>query len=305
MKTKIKPSKISVIIATRNRVQEIITCLNSISMQTRLPDEVVIVDASDKKELPNNLKKFRKLNIKYIYTKIAGLCFQRNLGIKYCSGDLVLFSDDDTIWDMKYLEEMIKIFENNKNAGAVTGFSIQKKKSLMKKLLIFIHRVFCFTFFLGMEGNGKTRLSGLVRGVGENETRVREVEFLYGFSMMFRKEVLDEFKFDENMKGYVWNDDDDIAYRVSRKYTIYYAPFAKILHNRAKTARDNQYLSSMKKIDYHYYLFKKNIPQDIIHKVAFWWSVVGFFFLEIAFGISNRNSSGIRGFLMGLKNILK
>jgi glycosyltransferase involved in cell wall biosynthesis len=43
--------KISVIIPTRNRPQDAINCLKSISIQTHPPDEVIIADSSDTEDL--------------------------------------------------------------------------------------------------------------------------------------------------------------------------------------------------------------------------------------------------------------
>jgi glycosyltransferase involved in cell wall biosynthesis len=46
-----KIPKISVVLATKNRFHDIITSIESILVQTLLPDEMVIVDASDTQEL--------------------------------------------------------------------------------------------------------------------------------------------------------------------------------------------------------------------------------------------------------------
>ena len=54
--------KISVIIPTKDRTEDVIRCLKSISIQTVLPDEVVIVDSSDTEELKPALNPFDDRN---------------------------------------------------------------------------------------------------------------------------------------------------------------------------------------------------------------------------------------------------
>jgi len=54
----------------------------------------------------------------------------------------------------------------------------------------------------------------------------------------------------------------------------------------------------------HYYLFKKNLPQDFKHKFAFWLSVVGLFVRETIMGVMKRDSSGVSGLVSGMKAVI-
>ena len=115
-----------------------------------------------------------------------------------------------------------------------------------------------------------------------------------------------EFMLDEHFKGYVWNDDDDLAYRVSRKYQNIFTPFAKILHNQPRRVDERiDFKAKKKKIEYHYYFYKKNLPKNLKHKIAFWWSVTGFFIEESLNGLARRNLKGVAGLFSGLRKILK
>ncbi len=298
--------KISVIIPTRNRIKDVITCLNSVSKQTKLPDEVIIVDSSKTQELKNKIKNFNNLNIKYVYNTICNSAsFQKNLGAKESTGDILFFSDDDTIWTPNYLREMLSTFDKYPDCVAVTGSPILRKKTFIKKILNFLMNTFCFFFFLSIIGNGKFRITGFPKIFSIKVNEIKKCEFIYGFGMAFRREIFEEFEFDKHMVGYCWGDDDDIAYRISRKYSIYYNPFAKILHNKTSSEREDNYLTQKKAVEYYHYLFKKNIPQDCIHELAFWWSLIGMFILTLLKGTMKKNLTGVKGFFAGLKNILK
>jgi len=203
---------------------------------------------------------------------------------------------------------MIKVFEKYPdNIGGVTGSPIIKKVSPLKKFLLFISGTISFIFLLpGRLGNGKFQASGCTTVISNNIKAIAKAEFLYGFSMAFKREVFMEFLLDEYFHGYVWNDDDDLAYRVSRKYQGYFTPFAKILHNQPrKTLEKVDPIAKKKKVEYHYYFYKKNLPQDFKHKIAFYWSIVGFFVTETINGVIKRDLGGVKGLFIGLREILK
>ncbi len=123
--------------------------------------------------------------------------------------------------------------------------------------------------------------------------------------MAFRTDTIKKLGFDENLGkgGYSWVEDDDIAYRTSRKYQNFYTPFAKIIHLRTPSSRDNIDVEMKKRIEHHYYLFKKNLPQDLKHKIAFYISILGFLIKEFIIWIIKRDIKGVKGLLIGIKNI--
>jgi len=110
--------KVSVIIPTKNRIEDVIRCLESISIQTRLPDKVIIVDSSDTKKLESALDSFDDLNIRYIHIEVnkkfkGSSNISRNIGINNCIGNIILIIDDDVILDKEYIKEIMHIFDSN------------------------------------------------------------------------------------------------------------------------------------------------------------------------------------------------
>ena len=299
--------KLSVIIPTKNRTEDVIRCLESIKVQTTLPDEVVIVDSSDTEELKSALDSFNDLNIKYIHDIEASLTRAENIGIENSIGDIIIILDDDVILEKTHIKEIMRVFDNYpaEKIGGVTGNVISNQpKSLIKRFFRFGTQVFSTMFFITRYGNGKFQLSGMPTTI-RNADKITECEFLFGCDMAFRKDVISEIKFDENFHGYSWGEDDDIAYRVSRKYQNFYTPFAKFVHTGSPSARSNKYAEMKMGIENHYYLFRKNLPQDFKHKFAFWWSVVGLFVRETIMGVMKRDGSGVRGLVSGFVNIIK
>lgn len=301
--------KISVVIATKNRFHDIIKCLESILIQTLLPDEIVIVDSSDTQELKSKIKEFKseKTKIIYLHTK-AGMTYQWNTGVKNSCGDIVFILDDDTILENAFIKEIVNVFENDKEKkiGGVCGDVITIKNqnhSIIHSILATISRPIGITlatvFFLNKIGNGKFRLSGFpTHRYGTD--KIANVECLPGGLTAYRKEVFKEFTFDENIRFMA---DEDFSYRVSRKYQNVYTPYAKIVHNVSPAAREKAYLRRKMLIQSYCYHFKKNLPQTFKHKFAFYMSICGLFVREMMSMVRRRNADGLKGLFDGLLDI--
>ncbi len=301
-----KSLRISVIICTMNRTQEAIRCIDSIMAQTLIPDEIIVVDASDTDELGMKLKYCFGIRNEISYIHIehsdAGLTHQRNIGVKASSGDIVFFFDDDITLDKDYLKEVVKVFQNDEEqrVGGVCGNVISPRWGIGSALVRAILQVFNTVFFLSRYGNGKFQPSGC--GTRCRADKVLTVECLPGCAS-YRRRVLNEFTFDENLKGPGSGEDDDFSYRVSRKYQNVYTPYARLFHDASPAARANLYSLAKEGAENFYYLFKKNFPQNIWHRLAFWWSIVGIFVFEVVNIIRVRNVGGLRGFIAGLRSI--
>lgn len=124
-----------------------------------------------------------------------------------------------------------------------------------------------------------------------------EVECVPGGLTAYRKEVFQDFKFDEFLQGYCYMEDVDFSYRESRKFRNVYTPYAKVIHNESPLSREKRYGNRKMLIMNHYYFFKKNHSQDFFHVTTFWWSVFGLFFIEII----TLNYQGLRGLWEGFK----
>jgi glycosyltransferase involved in cell wall biosynthesis len=314
--------RISVIIPTKNRKQDIINCLKSISIQTHPPDEVIIADSSDTEELKSVLDSFNNLNIEYhhidIDEKFKGSSnIARNTGAYYSTGDIIIFVDDDVILDKDYITNILYVFnsDSEKGVGGVIGEVISntiqggfiKKVLRLSDIYSLYNQTLATIFFLTRSGNGKFRSSGFPTVIKRGSVAdVTKIEYLCGCSIAFRREVFNKFKFDENLNifGCCFGDDDDIAYRISRKYQNIYTPFAKFIHN-SSPVRANRYNTAKLTIMNHYYLFKKNLPQDFKHKFAFYLSIIGLFLREGETMVIKRNSSGLKGLASGVIYVAK
>lgn len=107
--------KVSVIIPTKDRPIFLKNCLESLLVQSVLPDEIVVVDNSSKQSAKEIVEFFQKKYPKIHYYHITkdGSPFARNFGISKALHDLLAFIDDDCIADKDWLLRLLKAQKNH------------------------------------------------------------------------------------------------------------------------------------------------------------------------------------------------
>jgi len=265
---------VSVVICTKDRLQEVLNCITSILKQSHLPKEIIIVDSS----LNNNIllsaieRRFKtELSIKNInfkfYISQSNVAKQSNLGIKNSSGDIVILLDDDVILENNFIKEMLNIFDMKSinKVGAVMGNIINEKRENT-----FSYRnIIKYLFFMPKYGNGKFRISSMpTTPTGLN--KVKAVEFVTRGVTAYNRKVFNEFLFDESLCDiYGAAEDVDFSYRIMKKYTNYYTPYAKCYHYEVSNKDVGSELKRIKYFQNYQYLFYKNIPRAPIRKITF------------------------------------
>jgi len=115
---------VSYIIPTMLRQEYTFQLLKDLATQTYLPIEVVIVDATPENERNSDLYQTEfpfRVRVKWQTSK--GSCRARNEAIELCTGDYILFGDDDVRLLPDFIENHIALLQTYK-AGACNGLDI-------------------------------------------------------------------------------------------------------------------------------------------------------------------------------------
>ena len=100
---------ITVCICTYNRAKSLATTLKSITdliVPNNLSWEVIIIDNNSNDETKKIAYQFAKqLSLNYIFEPNQGLSFARNRALKVCRGELLIFTDDDIVFDTNWLSK--------------------------------------------------------------------------------------------------------------------------------------------------------------------------------------------------------
>ncbi|PID77203.1 MAG: glycosyl transferase family A [Deltaproteobacteria bacterium] len=109
---------ISCIIPVFNRENFIRAALTSVLAQTRLPEEIIVVDdgsTDSSAEIIHQIMQESLVPIHYHYQENQGPAAARNLGIKKAAGDYLIFLDSDDRFEKKKIElQLAAMLENPK-----------------------------------------------------------------------------------------------------------------------------------------------------------------------------------------------
>lgn len=118
--------KISVVLATYNGEKYICEQITSIYEQSHQVDEVIIVDDCSKDNTVSSIRSFMKEHKLedswFIYQNEENLGYKRNFkkAFSYATGDIVILSDQDDIWEKDKVESFKQAFEQT-NALAINA----------------------------------------------------------------------------------------------------------------------------------------------------------------------------------------
>lgn len=288
----------SVVICTRNRLDDLLLCLDSIATQSQPPQELIIVDSSDIQLQKNtyfikhfSVQNFPKSRLKYIHTS-PGLTYQRNVGIKQACGKILYFFDDDVVLEKDYLLQMDTAFQSHPEYAGGMGDITNINKDVSSK-----YQWFRRFFLLPREqASGDFTWSGMpTHAFGT--ARFKPVEVVGGCCMAFRKHTLQTQQFDESFKGYSYMEDADIARRISYSQPLFYNPTARLQHNESPIARDRLTMrAEMFAYNYSYLFFKNFFWRNPFKIIPYFWSLIGLYVQAVMC----KNKEEIKGYTKGV-----
>jgi len=114
---------ITAVIPTYNRTGDIRLCLEHLLRQTRMPDEVIVVDDASADDTAQVVRSFaaRFANLRYVrFLTNQGQAFARNTGFATASGDLILSLDDDCrLLEPNGLERAIELLDGSPTVASL------------------------------------------------------------------------------------------------------------------------------------------------------------------------------------------
>lgn len=211
---------LSVVISTRNRLDSLFECLQTISLGSSLPDEVVIIDQGDLgKRYSKGVNEKYPFKLRVVLQLEEGASRGRNLGVKLAKGGIVCFIDDDCRVSKDWVKQIKEIMDDKKIKGVfgkVLSFNSQDKVG-----------VFCPSV-TEVNINGEIIL---------NEGVVTEYDwFVCSSNMVLRREVARKYPF-ATLLGpgtpRTGSEDLELCYRLIRDgKKILYVPGLVVYHDK-------------------------------------------------------------------------
>ncbi len=111
---------VAVVIPTRNRHGLLLACLEKVLAGEVLPEEVLIVDQSDR-PLDAEAPPSQDVPVRYIWSSERGLSCGRNAGVRATRCALIAFVDDDVLVEPSWLRDLTRCLIEGGRSRVVTG----------------------------------------------------------------------------------------------------------------------------------------------------------------------------------------
>jgi len=250
------PHKIAFVVATKDRPEELRRLWRSLRAQSRVPDEVVVVDASERPAPPLGPEGAPPL-LRHIRTAAASATRQRNLGLDAVRADagLVGFLDDDVVLEGDAVEEMLRFFDTASPGVGGAAFNMANHPPLEWPFLKRTRLAATLGLYAGR--GGSVTASGFQTMIGPVE-KTEWTDWLPSGASVWRREVLRRFRFDEWFDGYSYLEDLDFSYRVGRTSKLAVVVAARYLHLQAPGGRGGGYAFGVREVLNRSYFVRKH-----------------------------------------------
>src|SRR3989344_6058393 len=201
-------------------------------MKTFKEFKVIVVDQSDIKEKDSNIFNLvKELNGKYLKSNLKGKSRGLNEALKFCSSEIIAFTDDDCLPDKNWAKTIYKTFSDLPQVAGIFGRTLPHDPKRHKKLI-------CVCTFLKKRPRFINKPVFHAEGLG------------FGNNMAFKSSVFKQIGgFKEWLgPGSIGSnaEDADFSMRVLlNNKIIYFTPKMTVFHNRWLTSNEfkNQQLS--------------------------------------------------------------
>lgn len=237
---------LSVIIPTYNRSEKLDKTLGYLHDQSLSSEsyEIIVVDDGSTDDTSRLLKKWTKESsrVQSLYQKNAGQGVARNLGIKKARGEVTLFMGDDIYATRDFLLTHVRFHQDHpEESTACLGLTEWEEPA---------------TPFMQWLTHGGPQFAY------DQLTSQEKANFwfFYTSNISLKTSLLKKEHFDENFKGYGW-EDIELGYRLEKKYQLdlVYQPAALATHEHPMEEKDLE--RKMKAIGKTALTFQKKHPE--------------------------------------------
>ncbi len=270
---------VTVVICTYRRSASLRRFLESLALQIRMADLILIVDASETDETDQMIRKWveedpggRRLAYFRVTGTLKGLTRQRNFGLRWVGTDLVAFFDDDIVLKPGCLGELEGIFRSRGDGvvGAVPWIENDPKAP---------GRLWKLRRALGMVSHlrpGSYHRSGISIewSIGQDQETIADGEWIFGGATMWRTSVPRRLGFHEAFGGYAQGEDLEFSLRARKSGRLVCNPRARALHLHEPGGRPDHfrlgYMAIWNRYEIHRRCLDNRTWRDVLWFIYAW-----------------------------------
>lgn len=268
------------VIATRNRPDALALSLPLLIGQSCPPARIIIVDASDDEAAVDRVVADVVGRTGYpirLERGPRGSSHQRNAGLALVTAPVVFFPDDDSLCHPGTTEAIMRIYERDGD-GAIAGvcgtdtalpppgldlgaaYAMSSEHRAKARRMILRHRIESAMtdlnpfLMLGRALQKRRPAPGWIA-----EANAAPVEWMTGYRMSFRTEVIRACRFEEAFAGYGLYEDIDASFSAARRGALVGAHGAQIYHHRFPAGRPDRFaFAAMTMVNRGYVIAKQS-----------------------------------------------
>lgn len=278
-----KMHRLAFVVPTKDRPDDLRKMLESLARQTRIPDQIIIVDGSDP-DIHEVIAGFPGLPLDYVRIFPPSLAKQRNAGMARLRPEITLagYLDDDIVLELDAIAAMHDYWERADAQLGGTAFNITNtppaRWTRIKRLVCLDHPV-----------PGRLLKSGCTSILG-NQDRDIETDWLCGGATVWRRDVIESYNYDEWFRGTGFLEDVDYSFNVRGKYRLALVASARLAHYSPPVRRDRHFLLGKWQIINRMYLVRKYRNRGLSPASA-WLASLGLAALHLAIAVARRDGT--------------
>lgn len=292
---------LAVLIPTLNRPHELSIAVKTLLAQTRLPQELIIMDQSTSDESERQVRALfdrrtpeaARFELNYMRDSgIRSLAVARNMLLDQNRCSIFLFLDDDVELEPDFVEKLLEGYAEDSGVTGISGIITNYKPGG------FASRVWSRVFVHGPFFDDRQEI--YFRADALREAGRLPVSRFTGALMSFRADRTGGLRFDPNLKGSSEGEDVDFCLHLPKGARIVIDPKVRLIHKVSRTARKNEHwvASVVRGSSYVYY---RNWHHRLRNRAAFAWLMCGFGTLSLAASVRRFSLAPWRAFLAALK----
>ncbi|MCP4376567.1 MAG: glycosyltransferase family 2 protein [bacterium] len=235
---------VSVIIPTHDRPESLTRTVSALLEQTRLPDEIVIVNDWTE-EIPAGLgESITSAGIAFEYCELRtdrpSASASRNRGMDLASGQILVMIDDDMVPDADCLGDLIALYDRaaDGHVAAIGARPIEPPPRNRFGRWLWGFLAVVFGQIRWAPRRCAARYVPLSRYLRAELTPGRTIS---GGLMSVRREFAENCRFDEEFFcGYVLGEDRDLGFRFAQTRPVFLAKNLTVLHDPAPGGRPDR-----------------------------------------------------------------
>jgi GT2 family glycosyltransferase len=294
-------NSLAVIIPTLNRPHDLAIAVQTLLEQTKLPEELIIIDQSpgDESErqvralFAEHAKQANQVCLRYTRDiEITSLAMARNVALDQNSCDIVLFLDDDVELEPEFVEELMRGYSEDPGITGISGIITNYKPGG------YAGRIWQWLF---IHGPFRDQRQSFYHRADELRNAGRLAVTRFGGGLMsFRADRIGGLRFDSNLRGASEGEDVDFCLHLPANARLEMDPRARLLHKASVVARaDEHWIASV--VRGNSYLYYRNWRHPIINRIAFAWLMIGYALMALTASAKRASLKPWKAFTVALR----